>query len=120
MRQAFTKIVKIFLLVLFTSYYGSTTLFIHTHILHNTYIVHSHPFSDGNSKSPVTHQHTENQYLIIQALSFFVSTFLMLFFAALLFLCIKQILFLFNRIVVENTDNILQYLLRAPPYNTSL
>ncbi len=51
------------LLVLFIGYYGSITLFLHTHHLKNGIITHSHPFSNAK------HEHSTTDYLIIDALS---------------------------------------------------
>jgi hypothetical protein len=51
------------LLLLFISYYGSITLFWHSHKLGYTTIFHSHPFGNPN------HTHTTAQYDLIKVLS---------------------------------------------------
>lgn len=119
MRQTLSKILKVLLLVLFIVYYGSSTLFIHTHILNNNYRVHSHPFSDNSSKKPATHNHTPNEYTIIQSLTFFASTLLVLLFVALFAFFARQILFQTYKVHYRNTYNFFRYLLRAPPLSIS-
>jgi len=51
------------LLFLFIGYYGSITLFWHTHYSGNETITHSHPFNNPN------HAHTAAQYDLIKLLS---------------------------------------------------
>jgi len=66
---------RYFLLLLFLGYYGSITLFTHTHYIENgVSIVHSHPFSSGTAKNLVNHQHTATGYVLIQLLSAFLTT----------------------------------------------
>jgi hypothetical protein len=72
--KSFTgKLIGCFLLFLFLGYYGSITLFTHSHIINGVTIVHSHPFNkdkgDGTTKMP----HSEKQLLLIQLLSEFLS-----------------------------------------------
>ena len=68
--KSFTgKLFGCFLLILFLGYYGSITLFSHSHIINGVTIVHSHPFNsdkgDGTTKLP----HSEKQLFLIQLLS---------------------------------------------------
>jgi hypothetical protein len=63
MRNKVKSILSQLLLVLFISYYGSITLFWHSHHLGNTTIVHSHPFNNTQ------HSHTAAQYDLIKVLT---------------------------------------------------
>lgn len=56
---------QLMLMVLFMGYYGSTTLFPHSHTIHGESITHSHPYS-----APC-HSHTTNQVQHISELSTF-------------------------------------------------
>lgn len=51
---------KIFLIVLFGSYYIGNTFFTHTHIINKYSITHSHPYLPGGS-----HTHTEMEYVVV-------------------------------------------------------
>jgi hypothetical protein len=73
---------KIFLkysfIVLFIGYYGSITLFYHSHTINNRTIYHSHPYfpltdADG---LPIKHSHTGNELGFIQSLTYFIYTFI--------------------------------------------
>lgn len=120
MKMGNIKSLKILLLVLFTLYYGSTTLFIHTHKLRNIYITHSHPFSESTSKSPVSHQHSDEEYAIIDSISFFVTIALVLFITAIIALNAKIIEYSVKKFVFRSADNFFKHLLRAPPLSISL
>ena len=63
MKKRVKQILTHVLLLLFVSYYGSITLFWHSHHLGNTTIVHSHPFSNTQ------HSHTAAQYDLIKVLT---------------------------------------------------
>jgi len=108
---------RYFLLLLFLGYYGSITLFTHTHILSGGTIVHSHPFSSGTGKNPINHQHTTNGYVLIQLLSTFLTT---VSFFAFSFEAHKAVLKKY--IIQKNEENFsnLSFLcsngLRAPPF----
>jgi hypothetical protein len=74
MRQRFSILSGYFLLVLFVSYYGNISLFIHTHEVNGERIVHSHfnfLAQDGNKTD---HQHGTSSLHLIQALSHFYFT----------------------------------------------
>jgi len=112
------QIMRYFLLILFIGYYGSITLYTHTHILNGVTIVHSHPFNSGTQKNPIKHQHTANGFLLIQFLSHFLTTvsFLTFSIGVLKAVLRKYILQkndenLFNRICICSNE------LRAPPLN---
>ena len=55
MRETVVKYIRMFLPLLFITYYSSVSLFTHVHIEQGTTIVHAHPFaaSDGGAE----HQH---------------------------------------------------------------
>lgn len=118
MKRRIKKIMGYLLLILFLGYYGSITLFTHTHIVNGVIIVHSHPFSSGNQKNPISHQHTANSFTLIQFLSHFFATALFLLFSIEVY---KEVL---KKCVLqkngENYSN-LSFLcsngLRAPPLN---
>ncbi len=63
--KRWNQIVQLLLVVLFMGYYGSTTLFLHSHIIHGENVTHSHPFSNP------CHGHSSNQVQQISELSTF-------------------------------------------------
>jgi len=63
MKNKLRTILSQILLVLFVSYYGSITLFWHSHRLGNITIVHSHPFSNNQ------HSHSAAQIDLIKVLT---------------------------------------------------
>lgn len=72
---------KYFLLVLFLGYFGSVTLFVHTHMVNGVQITHSHPYNPFTSDALPGHQHSANELMVIDALSHFLTAGLFLFFA---------------------------------------
>lgn len=96
-------------------YYGSITLFPHVHHVGNITIVHSHPFHSDSNGDPIEHSHSKNQYIFIDFLTHFVSTFIV-FYAGLT--VIRAII---HKIETEQYINYLKpveycsNLLRAPP-----
>ncbi len=63
------KIGALLLLLLFTEYLGSTSLFVHSHHVGGHLVVHSHPYS-GSSDNP-HHSHSAQQCKAISLLSVF-------------------------------------------------
>lgn len=63
------KLGALLLLLLFTEYLGSTSLFVHSHRIDGHLIVHSHPYS-GSTDNP-NHSHSTQQCKAIGLLSFF-------------------------------------------------
>jgi hypothetical protein len=61
--------VSLLLAFLFAAYYGSTTLFNHTHFINGVAISHSHPFNPFSEKLPTGHEHTSEEFKLIQFLS---------------------------------------------------
>jgi hypothetical protein len=109
------KVFKYCLLTLFIGYYGSITLFYHSHIVLGETIVHSHPYKTGSNGYPL-HSHTDKGYITIQFLSFFAFTFLFVYFN------FKTIAPLVFKIISEAKEGLTYhifhyiYLLRAPPH----
>jgi len=110
------RLFSCFLLTIFLGFYASITLFSHTHIINGVTIVHSHAYKTGKDGKPISHNHSEKEYSLIQLLSNITTTF------ATGFVVLGIILLLLYRIIVlNNDDNYLNlsgnctYSLRAPP-----
>lgn len=60
-----------FLLFLFIGYYGSITLFYHTHLENNHIITHSHPYKHktANNTPCESHSHSSSAFSIIKLLN---------------------------------------------------
>jgi hypothetical protein len=70
------KITGSILLILFLGYFGSITLFSHTHHIDNgEIIVHSHPFKSFPGKEPVRHSHSTNGFIQIHSIEHYNTTF---------------------------------------------
>ncbi|OQC36276.1 MAG: hypothetical protein BWX63_02002 [Bacteroidetes bacterium ADurb.Bin041] len=74
MKLLLKKILRCFLLLLFLGYYGSITLFTHSHIVNEVVIVHSHPYNPFSKDKPSSHQHSTNEFVLISLLSHFLTT----------------------------------------------
>ena len=61
-------LLRICLLLLFLSYYGSATMFSHVHYIGSQRIVHSHPYAAGTASNP-GHTHSAAAFLLIQQLT---------------------------------------------------
>jgi hypothetical protein len=111
MKQWFVKSCKWLLVVLFISYYVSTTSFYHTHDFSWGTVVHSHfhfPFGD----QPVQHSHSQTQCLTIFFLSYIVLTV----FVTFAFRCAIRIIRIYNRTYRYTCHlHLLFSPLRAPP-----
>lgn len=77
-----TKIVSIFLLILFLGYYSSITFFTHSHFIGGVTIVHSHPYKSENGKSSPNSQHSNKELQVIQLLSEYFTTAALILFGA--------------------------------------
>ncbi len=110
------KILRFLLLLLFLGFYGSATLFPHSHIAGGVTIVHSHPYLPVKGKNPVNHQHTTNEYILIQLLSSFAATVTFITFCVETYKAISKVIVLRR---VEQRKTSLIFLrsngLRAPP-----
>jgi len=102
------KILSLVLLVLYTSYYTSTTCFVHTHQTPWGPVTHSHPYTSG------THTHSTNALQLIASLT----TLLFigggaLFFPALLSVAKALVSRFHNEKTIKSLIGCIQ--LRAPP-----
>ena len=59
------NIMKYFLLILFLGYFGSITLFSHTHIVDGVSITHSHPYNPFSNEDPSNHAHSKAEFVHI-------------------------------------------------------
>ncbi|HDR89380.1 MAG TPA: hypothetical protein ENN63_07110 [Bacteroidetes bacterium] len=103
------------LLILFLGYYGSITLFIHTHTVNGITVTHSHPSIPFSGKSKADHQHTRQEYEVIEQLSFFFSTTAIIFITTSPILHIQQIISLHISSKCPLSGGYCTFLLRAPP-----
>jgi len=118
LKNRFKIFLRYFLLLLFLAYYGSITLFSHTHHVENgASIVHSHPFKTGTEKNPVSHQHSKNEFVLIHLLTNFLTT------ATFLAISFKVCESFVRKIKLLKNDNNFSRLaflssngLRAPPF----
>ena len=97
---------RIMLIVLYISYYGSTTLFIHTHQTPYGPITHSHPFNGH-------HNHTKAEYTTICFLSAIAFCISLIF--SLDFIRLKFREMLVPEILKYTCIQIIFHSLRAPP-----
>lgn len=72
--RSFHKIYGYFLIILFCGYFGSTSLFPHSHVVDGVTIVHSHPFKSNPGGAPVNHSHSTNGFQLIHFISGFIAT----------------------------------------------
>lgn len=70
----FNRLTGLFLLILFTGYFGSVTFFSHNHIVDGIQIVHSHPYKSQSGDNQTGHNHTNNGFALIYFISAFVFT----------------------------------------------
>ena len=73
MKHTLVNIGKWMLVILFLSYYISTTMFYHTHDFNWGTVTHSHPYLPSNSEAP-SHTHTPVQCQTISFLSYLLLT----------------------------------------------
>ena len=110
-RRGFTY----FLLILFLGYYGSITMFYHSHIVTgDTIIVHSHPFRADKNGLPL-HSHTTNGFITIHLLSTLLVSLSFLFFSFKALAPIVREIILKTRVGLVSNNTHLLYSLRAPP-----
>lgn len=105
-------------MILFLGYLGSITFFTHVHILDNgVIIVHSHPFKSESDTIPFNHQHSKNDFVIINLLTHFLTT---IFSVAVVIAAFNILL---KKYIIQKNDKINANLLilssiglRAPPF----
>lgn len=68
------KLSGYFLLILFCGYFGSITLFPHSHIVDGVTIVHSHAYKSQPDNLPFNHNHSKKGFIFIQLISNFIAT----------------------------------------------
>ncbi len=69
LKATYKRVSGFFLLIIFCGYFGSITLFPHTHIVDGIQIVHSHPYKSHSDETPVNHDHSTQDYLLIRFIS---------------------------------------------------
>ncbi|MGC9472516.1 MAG: hypothetical protein ACP5D1_13365 [Bacteroidales bacterium] len=105
------------LFALFTAYYSGITLFTHTHKVNGITVTHSHPVHPFSGKEKTGHQHTSQEYEIIEHLSFFLSTIAIFFVTTSIIRKIQQILPPETPFVHPFSGGYCTFLLRAPPFS---
>ncbi len=71
-KNGITRLAGYFFLILFLSFFASTTFFYHTHIVNGDTVVHSHPYKKDKNGYPI-HQHSTKGYLLIHIIRNFTS-----------------------------------------------
>lgn len=116
-KNSIRRICTYFLLMLFLGYYGSITMFYHSHIVTgDTIIVHSHPFRTGSNGLPL-HSHTSNGFITIHLLSTILVSLSFLFFGFKTFAPVVNEIILKTKVTFVNNHQRFLYSLRAPPVN---
>ena len=111
-----SKFLQLILLVLFIGYYGSITLFPHSHIVNGVTIVHSHPYKTDKSSVPSKLPHTGKEIMLIQTLSGFITAaFVIWFLALILKLVFQKILIPYSFVGYAEPGGYINYALRALP-----
>ena len=111
-----SKTVGFLLLIIFLGYYGSITFFSHAHVVDGVTIVHSHPYKSTNGNSRPDNQHSNKELQVIQLLSDFFTTGVIIFFSALILgLLSYRIPILETEPDQLRSSGNCSYLLRAPP-----
>jgi len=115
-RENVNKVIHLFLLALFLSYYESITFFSHYHVVNGVTIVHSHFFrGDPDSNGQANHTHSSKELTLIVQLSHFITlenvalAILIPFFVAPRHYHVK------SRIEIPEKQAFTLSLLRAPP-----
>lgn len=114
LKNRFKSILVYSLLILFLGYYGSITLFYHSHIVLGDTIVHSHPFRTDSHGFPL-HSHTNKGIITVHLLSCLAISFILVYFC---FNSITPILYeIILRTKVGLANHLFHYLclLRGPP-----
>lgn len=103
-------------LILFLGYYGSITLFYHSHLVLGDTIVHSHPFKSDNNGKPL-HSHSGKEYITIQFLSCIILSSVLFYLTLLVFAPQISKSVLETRHGFSGNSYLHLYSLRAPPLN---
>jgi hypothetical protein len=116
LKNSIKKSCAYFLLILFLGYYGSITMFFHSHIISGDTVVHSHPFRTDNNGLPL-HSHTTNGFITIHLLSTILVSLSFLVFGFKAFAQVINGIICKTRAAFFKTNLIFLYSLRAPPLN---
>jgi len=111
------KLTGSLLLILFLGYFGSITLFSHTHHVENgRIIVHSHPFKSFPGKEPVRHSHSSESFILIQSINAYNATFSFSGFSGSAFLTSQRCLLVIpEKQDMPASDSLFSCSLRGPP-----
>lgn len=108
MKEKMLTILRIALVALFLSYYGSVTLFPHTHLVDGGVVTHSHPYAPSSS-----HTHTQAALQLIAHLGWVV--FLVAITASFLFIAESSYRYFYGQPSRTCSINSRYCQLRAPP-----
>jgi len=110
------KSIGIILLMLLIGYYGSITLFPHSHRINGISIVHSHPYKSGSGTESQSPLHSTKELQIIQLLTFlFTSVIFLSHVTPLIRIVVYEIPVLTSDTGYAQTSGSFNYSLRAPP-----
>lgn len=84
-KRIYKKITGYFLFMLFCGYFASITFFPHYHVVDGVTIVHSHPYKSQSGDIPVNHNHSKDVFVLIQFISHFIATALIIHWGILIF-----------------------------------
>ncbi|RPH33689.1 MAG: hypothetical protein EHM93_04300 [Bacteroidales bacterium] len=115
MRQFTKRIAKYLLLILFVGYWGSITLFPHSHIVNNFNVIHSHPYKTDQNGKPYSHKHTSEQFLLIDLLSYFVTGIIAFALVLEVFRSVQQTINVKAALLYIDFKYLSNLFLRAPP-----
>ena len=111
-------VLKYFLAVLFIAYYVSNTSFYHSHIVNGVSIIHSHfyRYHSGEKAEPVTHSHSDNEFVILKIITQFVTAALTGFVVFRLFLMVLAHYQIPLKQIILSSFRQSGFSLRAPPF----
>ncbi len=69
MTRLYRKLSGYLLVIVFFNYFISVTFFNHTHLIEGITYFHSHPYKNHSGGQPVNHNHSDNEFLLIQFIS---------------------------------------------------
>ena len=114
-RENVNKLIHLFLLALFLSYYGSITFFSHYHVVNGVTIVHSHFFCGGSdSDGNANHTHTTKELTLIAQLSNFITLVSVALAISIPFFVAKRHYHVKSRVEAPDRQTFTLSLLRAP------
>jgi hypothetical protein len=117
MKTSINNILKFALLLLFVVYYGSITLFMHSHTVNGITISHSHPYKPFSDQNDESHSHTPEGFLVIQLLSGFMAITAFLYIVLAFFFPLVSTVLAKAYSRASSNNGICLAQLRAPPLN---